>query len=128
MKYKEEDLKVGVEVRTDNGFIGIVNEIKKFSVIIQHSNSLWEYPNNRIVEVLIKKKEQDKATTPSHYNNGKGYDVIDFCNDYKLNFNRGSAIKYLSRAGKKDNEIDDLKKAIDFIQREIKHLENENRG
>jgi hypothetical protein len=124
MKYKEEDLKVGVEVRTDNGFIGIVNEIKKFSVIIHHSNSLWEYPNNRIVEVLIKKKEQDKATTPSHYNNGKGYDVIDFCNDYKLNFNRGSAIKYLSRAGKKDNEIEDLKKAIDFIQREIKYLEN----
>jgi hypothetical protein len=128
MKYKEEDLKVGVEVRTDNGFIGIVNEIKKFSVIIHHSNSLWEYPNNRIVEVLIKKKEQDNTTTPSHYNNGKGYDVIDFCNDYNLNFNRGSAIKYLARAGKKENEIADLKKAIDFIQREIKHLENENRG
>ena len=124
MKYKEEDLKVGVEVRTDNGFIGIVNEIKKFSVIIQHSNSLWEYPNNRIVEVLIKKKEQDKATTPSHYNNGKGYDVIDFCNDYKLNFNRGSACKYIARSGKKDNEIEDLKKAIDFIQREIKYLES----
>jgi hypothetical protein len=124
MKYKEEDLKVGVEVRTDNGFIGVVNEIKKFSVIIQHSNSLWEYPNNRIVEVLIKKKEQDKATTPSHYNNGKGYDVIDFCNDYKLNFNRGSACKYIARSGKKDNEIEDLKKAIDFIQREIKYLES----
>ena len=124
MKYKEEDLKVGVEVRTDNGFIGVVNEIKKFSVIIQHSNSLWEYGNNRIIEVLTKKKEQDKATTPSHYNNGKGYDVIDFCNDYNLNFNRGSAIKYLARAGKKDNEIEDLKKAIDFIQREIKYLEN----
>jgi hypothetical protein len=124
MKYKEEDLKVGVEVRTDNGFIGIVNEIKKFSVIIHHSNSLWEYPNNRIVEVLIKKKEQDKTTTPSHYNNGKGYDVIDFCNDYKLNFNRGSACKYIARSGKKDNEIEDLKKAIDFIQREIKYLES----
>jgi hypothetical protein len=124
MKYKEEDLIVGVEVRTDNGFIGVVNEIKKYSVIIQHSNSLWEYPNNRIVEVLTKKKEQDKATTPSHYNNGKGYDVIDFCNDYKLNFNRGSACKYIARSGKKDNEIEDLKKAIDFIQREIKYLEN----
>ena len=128
MKYKQEDLIVGVEVRTDNGFIGVVNEIKKYSVIIQHSNSLWEYPNNRIVEVLTKKKEQSKVTTPSHYDNGKSYDVIDFCNDYKLNFNRGSAIKYISRAGKKDNEIQDLKKAIDFIQREIKYLENENRG
>lgn len=128
MKYKQEDLIVGVEVRTDNGFIGIVNEIKKYSVIIQHSNSLWEYPNNRIVEVLTKKKEQISNSTPSHYDNGKSYDVIDFCNDYKLNFNRGSAIKYLARAGKKENEIADLKKAIDFIQREIKHLQNENRG
>lgn len=124
MKYKEEDLKVGVEVRTDNGFIGIVNEIKKFSVIIQHSNSLWEYPNNRIIEVLTKKKEDSTVSTPSHYNNGKGYDVIDFCNDYSLNFNRGSAIKYLARAGKKENEIADLKKSIDFIKREIKYLEN----
>jgi hypothetical protein len=128
MKYKEEDLKVGTQLRMNDGFIGIVNEVKTHSVIIQHSNSLWDYQKNRIVEVLSKKKEQDKATTPSHYNNGKGYDVIDFCNDYSLNFNRGSAIKYLSRAGKKDNEIADLKKAIDFIQREIKHLENENRG
>jgi hypothetical protein len=128
MKYKAEDLKVGVEVRTDNGFIGVVNEIKKYSVIIHHSNSLWEYPNNRIIEVLTKKKEQSTGSTPSHYNNGKGYDVIDFCNDYKLNFNRGSAIKYIARSGKKDNEIEDLKKAIDFIQREIKYLENENRG
>jgi hypothetical protein len=128
MKYKIEDLIVGAEVRTDNGFIGIVNEIKKYSVIIQHSNSLWEYPNNRIVEILTQKKEQPIVSTPSHYNNGKGYDVIDFCNDYSLNFNRGSAIKYLARAGKKENEIADLKKAIDFIQREIKHLEHENRG
>lgn len=124
MKYKEEDLIVGSEVRTDNGFIGIVNEVKTHSVIIQHSNSLWDYQKNRIVQVLSKKKEQDNTNTPSHYNNGKGYDVIDFCNDYNLNFNRGSAIKYLAKAGKKENEIEDLKKAIDFIKREIKHLEN----
>lgn len=128
MKYKSEDLKKGVRVRTDNGFTGTINEIKKYSVIIEHSNSLWEYPNNRIVEIVEQKVTIEKEKTPSHYDNGKGYDVIDFCNDYKLNFNRGSAIKYLSRAGKKENEIEDLKKAIDFIQREIKYLENENRG
>ena len=29
-----------------------------------------------------------------HYENGKGYDVIDFIKDYNLNFNRGNIIKY----------------------------------
>ena len=28
-----------------------------------------------------------------HYENGKGYDVIDFIKDYELNFNRGNIIK-----------------------------------
>lgn len=65
----------------------------------------------------------DEIKTPIHYDNSKGYDVIDIANDYKLNFNRGSALKYICRAGKKDNEIQDLKKAIDFIQREIQYLE-----
>jgi sulfur relay (sulfurtransferase) DsrC/TusE family protein len=57
-----------------------------------------------------------------HYENNKGYDVIDFVQAYGLNFNRGSAIKYLVRAGKKDNEIKDLEKAIDFLSREIEFL------
>lgn len=60
---------------------------------------------------------------PAHYDNGTNKDVIDFCHDNNINFCRGSAIKYIVRAGKKDDEIDDLKKAIDFLQREIKELE-----
>jgi hypothetical protein len=60
---------------------------------------------------------------PPHYENGTDKDVIDFCYDYSLNFCKGSAVKYIARAGKKDNEIDDLKKAIAFLQREIKKLE-----
>jgi len=69
---------------------------------------------------------QSTRETPKHYDNSKGYDVIDFCNDYKLNFNRGSACKYIARSGKKDNEIEDLQKAIDFLQREIQYLQTEN--
>ena len=41
-----------------------------------------------------------RASQP-HYENGKGYDVIDFVKDYNLNFNRGNIIKYISRADKK---------------------------
>jgi len=115
MKYKEEDLKVGVEVRTDNGFIGIVNEIKKFSVIIQHSNSLWEYPNNRIIEVLTKKKEQSTGSTPSHYNNENG-SLYLFAEQQKLNAWEFEVIKRIVRARKKGEFISDIEKTIDVLK------------
>jgi len=65
----------------------------------------------------------DMRATQLHYENNKGYDVIDFIKDYNLNFNRGNIIKYLARAGKKDNELQDLRKALDYLQREIEHYE-----
>lgn len=57
-----------------------------------------------------------------HYDNGKDYDLIDVISDYNLNFNRGNIIKYVARAGKKDNELQDLRKAMDYLQREIEIL------
>jgi hypothetical protein len=65
----------------------------------------------------------DTRATQLHYENNKGYDVIDFIKDYNLNFNRGNIIKYLARAGKKDNELQDLRKALDYLEREIDHYE-----
>ena len=57
-----------------------------------------------------------------HYKNNKDYDVIDICKDFSLDFNRGNIIKYVIRAGKKDDEIQDLNKAMDYLQREIEYL------
>lgn len=54
-----------------------------------------------------------------HYENGKGYDVIDFAADFNLNFNRGNILKYITRAGRKEDEVKDLEKALDYLQREI---------
>ena len=57
---------------------------------------------------------------PSHYNSGK-IEVIDYIEDQNLDFCLGNAVKYISRAGKKnpDKEIEDLEKAIWYIQRHI---------
>lgn len=60
-----------------------------------------------------------------HYKTKNGFDVIDFCKAYNLNFNRGNIIKYVARAGKKDNEIQDLKKALDYLNREICSLQDQ---
>lgn len=59
-----------------------------------------------------------------HYDNGKGYDLIDVAKDFDLNFNMGNVLKYICRAGKKydNSELQDLKKAMDYLQREIDYL------
>ena len=54
-----------------------------------------------------------------HYENGTQIDVIEFASMYGLNFNRGNIVKYVVRAGKKDDEVKDLEKALDYLQREI---------
>ena len=60
--------------------------------------------------------------TQVHYENGKGYDIIDVIRDYNLNFCRGNIIKYIARAGKKQDELLDLIKAQDYLNREIELL------
>ena len=63
----------------------------------------------------------EKINHPKHYQ-GNQFEAIDIIEDYELNFNLGSAIKYILRAGKKDNEIEDLQKAEWFIKRELDRL------
>lgn len=58
-------------------------------------------------------------STVLHYENGTQIDVIEFATMYDLNFNRGNIIKYIVRAGKKDDEVKDLEKAMDYLRREI---------
>ena len=65
--------------------------------------------------------------TQIHYENGQGYDIIDVCKDYSLNFNRGNILKYVARAGKKQSELQDLRKALDYLQREIAYLEQQQK-
>ena len=69
----------------------------------------------------------DNVNKVSHYNSGK-IEVIDFIEDQQLNFSRGNTVKYLCRAGKKykDTELEDLKKASWYLNREIQRLENES--
>ena len=72
------------------------------------------------------KSKLKEITQPSHYSNnmvGETGDVIDFCHLYDLSFTRGNIVKYVTRAGKKDNELHDLNKALEYLKREIDYLE-----
>ncbi len=78
---------------------------------------------NILKTILNQKRMNDNVNHPSHYTDGK-IEVIEFIEDKKLNYHRGNAIKYICRAGKKDpnKEIEDLQKAVWYINREIEKL------
>ena len=57
---------------------------------------------------------------PEYYRRG-ATDVWDFIRDQGLNFHLGNAIKYICRAGYKDSKIQDLEKAIHYLQNELEH-------
>lgn len=74
----------------------------------------------------------DRVDHPDYYNKNKsGIECIDVIENYNLCI--GTAMKYLWRAGlkkeegisDKDKHIEDLKKAIWYIQREISRIERE---
>ena len=67
-------------------------------------------------------------TNPGHYRQN-GIEVIDLTET--LNFNRGNAIKYIARAGKKgglEKVLEDLSKAEWYIHREIERVRKLNAG
>ena len=63
------------------------------------------------------------AKGPNYYQRGST-DVWDFIRDQGLNFHLGNAIKYICRAGYKDSRLQDLEKAIHYLENELEHEEN----
>ncbi len=64
------------------------------------------------------KKKVDMVNHPPHYTQGK-YEVIDIIEDWELNFRVGTALRYIGRAKHKGKYLEDLQKAVWYLQREI---------
>jgi len=66
----------------------------------------------------------DPINHPKHYTQYP-IEVIEITE--RLNFCRGNAVKYITRAGVKDphKELEDLKKAQWYLAREISRLDNQ---
>ena len=83
-------------------------------------------PNENIIRAnkyLNKNNETsptDNVNNPRHYNVGT-IEVITVIEDWKLNFNLGNAIKYIGRCEHKNNKKEDIKKAIWYLERELKN-------
>ena len=70
--------------------------------------------------------EFDIVNNPSHYCEGRTYEPIAVIKDWNLDFNLGNTVKYIARAGRKDDILQDLKKAKFYLDWEIKYLESKN--
>lgn len=58
----------------------------------------------------------------TYYSCGEGFQVFDFIEGCGLGFNLGNCAKYIARCGRKGNDedaIQDLRKAIAYLEREI---------
>ena len=63
------------------------------------------------------------AKGPDYYQRGP-IDGWDFIRQQELNFHLGNAIKYICRAGYKDSKIQDLEKAIHYLENELHYAED----
>jgi hypothetical protein len=68
----------------------------------------------------------DVVNHPPHYTYSK-IEVIDAIEAWGLPYHLGNSVKYIARAGKKsDNIVEDLQKAVWYLQRYIKNLEKQD--
>lgn len=73
-------------------------------------------------------QKKDIINHPEHYTKG-GIEVREFIDSWKLDFNSGNVIKYVIRAPYKGTELQDLKKAQNYLNHliELKEKEEANK-
>ena len=70
--------------------------------------------------------EKEQVNHPQHYGGENNpYEAIKVIDAWDLGFSLGNTVKYISRAGKKgkDKELEDLRKALWYLQHHIETLE-----
>lgn len=82
-----------------------------------------------MIRLFIREKEDisnmdmEQVKLPKHYADGRKIIPWDAIHDWGLNFNLGSAVKYIARAGRKDDILQDLYKAKEYLEKEISCIE-----
>ena len=83
-------------------------KMKAWSAIIETAVGFPTVVEEEVVE--------DTVNHPPYYNTGS-IEVIDAIDDWGLDFSAGNVVKYIVRAAHKDNQQEDLEKAMWYIQR-----------
>jgi nicotinamide riboside kinase len=115
--------------------------IDKISHIVETQLTTDEIPNSVLEQfeiydlhhmsdfkkaVLIA-KTKEAVNHPEHYGGEDNpYEVIKVIEAWGLDFHLGNTVKYIARAGKKDDITQELKKAIWYLERKLAKLEKRN--
>lgn len=138
-----KDAKV-VECLSDNVREDITKDILRDVYIDKSSDDYWVETKEEVVKLYSKSdgfakiieykdvhlgmsntpidcvEKQPYSAINKHYKVAD-FDVIDISRAFNLNFCMSNIVKYACRS--KNDDINDLKKIIDYAQRELKHLE-----
>jgi hypothetical protein len=81
---------------------------------------------DKYIDELKQDATNSPVNHPTHYGGEDNpHEAIKVIEAWDLGFNLGNVVKYLSRAGKKGNTLEDLRKAAWYLNREIQNRENE---
>lgn len=69
--------------------------------------------------------ENNTVNHPNHYGGeGNTYEAIKVIEAWEADYCIGNVLKYIARAGKKGNELEDLKKAMWYLNRKIIQMDS----
>ena len=94
---------------------------------IDKNNKMSEENNDLSYKNIPPPPQKEQVNHPQHYGGEDNpYEAIKVIDAWDLGFSLGNTLKYISRAGKKgtDKELQDLKKALLYLQHHIETLEN----
>lgn len=101
-------------------------ELRRFGEVTNRSGlTIGKFIANKSPNRIT--NQSDDINHPSHYTQGD-IEVIDYIEDKKLGYRLGNVVKYVSRAGHKDDAIKDLKKARWYLNREIAKREDHDKS
>jgi hypothetical protein len=106
-----------------------LNEVHRMAKEIARVPSMFDDPavrellSEHVMPGLFAEKENphmsDPVNHPKHYSvHPSGIEAIEICEHFS--FTVGNAIKYLWRAGQKGNALEDIKKALWYLERAVK--------
>lgn len=101
------------------------------NIVLRNYKAKKKARKSKIIKAVTEMKQAldvveikaDPVNHPPHYRAG-GVETIDFIEAKDLNYRLGNVVKYVSRAGRKGDPLQDLEKAAWYLQREITARKN----
>ena len=120
------------EILKDNGKV-LADFIKEETGYDIHGAFTEFYPcekqkkvNKETIKNPNRYAEEERVNHPEHYTKG-GIEVHDFISAWRMDFDAGNVIKYVTRAPYKNNKLEDLKKARWYLNKLIEEAEEDKK-